>query len=59
MWGWVQQDSNLQPAGYEPDALTVELWTRRAADGIRTRDMQLGRLPFYQLNYSRECLAHP
>ena len=25
---WVHQDSNLGPAGYEPVALTAELWTR-------------------------------
>jgi hypothetical protein len=27
LW-WVHQDSNLGPAGYEPVALTAELWTR-------------------------------
>jgi hypothetical protein len=26
LW-WVHQDSNLGPAGYEPVALTAELWT--------------------------------
>ncbi len=26
---WAQQGSNLRPAGYEPDALTTELWARR------------------------------
>src|SRR5439155_4219111 len=25
---WAQQGSNLRPAGYEPDALTTELWAR-------------------------------
>ena len=25
---WVHLDSNQGPAGYEPDALTAELWTR-------------------------------
>ena len=29
LW-WVHQDSNLGPAGYEPVALTAELWTRGA-----------------------------
>ena len=29
--GWVHQDSNLEPIGYEPTALTIELWTRFAA----------------------------
>ena len=24
---WVHQDSNLEPIGYEPTALTIELWT--------------------------------
>lgn len=27
---WVHQDSNLGPAGYEPVALTAELWTQTA-----------------------------
>ena len=27
--GWAHQDSNLERAGYEPAALTVELWARR------------------------------
>ena len=35
---WAHQDSNLEPTGYEPVALTVELWARtRAGDGNRTR----------------------
>jgi hypothetical protein len=25
---WAHQDSNLGPAGYEPAALTTELWAR-------------------------------
>ena len=25
MW-WAHQDSNLEPDGYEPSALTIELW---------------------------------
>lgn len=28
----------------------------RAGDGVRTRDMQLGKLPLYQLSYARETL---
>ena len=28
---WVHLDSNQGPAGYEPVALTAELWTRTAA----------------------------
>src|SRR5579864_3955990 len=35
---WVHQDSNLGPAGYEPVALTAELWTR-------TRDSNKPRRP--------------
>ena len=30
LW-WVQQDSDLRPPGYEPDALPTELWTHTAA----------------------------
>ena len=26
---WARQDSNLQPSGYEPPALTIELRARR------------------------------
>lgn len=32
---WVLQDSNLQPAGYEPDALTIELRTRKHRESAR------------------------
>jgi hypothetical protein len=28
---WARQDSNLQPDGYEPSALTIELQARRAS----------------------------
>ena len=27
---WAREDSNLQPSGYEPPALTIELRARRA-----------------------------
>ena len=27
---WAQQGSNLRPSGYEPPALTAELWARSA-----------------------------
>ena len=27
---WAQRDLNPQPSGYEPPALTIELWARRA-----------------------------
>ena len=29
---------------------------RKAGEGIRTLDMQLGRLPFYQLSYTRNAI---
>src|SRR5438034_6121754 len=32
---WVHQDSNLGPAGYEPVALTAELWTLRTRDSSK------------------------
>ena len=31
---WVQQDSNLRPTGYEPVALTAELWTQERLTGF-------------------------
>ncbi len=47
-WGrkrkWAHEDSNLGPTGYEPAALTAELWARywfRAGDGNRTRNNSL------------------
>ena len=57
---WARQDLNLRPGGYEPLALTTELRARwpstdlscrdkRAGDGIRTREYQLGRLMPYHL----------
>src|SRR5260370_37485153 len=47
LW-WVHQDSNLGPAGYEPVALTAELWTReressrlwRGGPGLVTRNQK-------------------
>ena len=32
-WMWVHLDSNQGPAGYEPDALTAELWTQSPITG--------------------------
>jgi hypothetical protein len=40
---WVHQDSNLGPAGYEPVALTAELWTR-TRDSSKTRRRVDGKL---------------
>jgi hypothetical protein len=35
---WAREDSNLQPSGYEPLALTIELRARRAMiQGGKTR----------------------
>src|SRR5438046_744603 len=39
---WVHQDSNLRPAGYEPVALTAELWTR-GGDSNKERAPSDGR----------------
>src|SRR5436305_4685688 len=39
---WVHLDSNQGPAGYEPDALTAELWTR----GKPPFSGRLGSIPF-------------
>ena len=51
---WAHLDSNQGLPGYEPGALTAELWARtRAGDGIRTRDSLLGRQALYQLSYTR------
>ena len=45
---WAHEDSNLGPTGYEPAALTAELWAHdtrhlmpRAGDGSRTRNNSL------------------
>ena len=51
---WAHLDSNQGLPGYEPGALTAELWARTGAgDGIRTRDNLLGRQALYQLSYTR------
>ena len=38
---WAQQGSNLRPAGYEPDALTTELWARWMVDNFEYRGSSL------------------
>jgi hypothetical protein len=38
---WAQQGSNLRPAGYEPDALTTELWAHRTVDNFEYRGSSL------------------
>ena len=35
MW-WAHQDSNLEQAGYEPAALTVELWAPKSIANRKT-----------------------
>src|SRR5258708_6635785 len=45
---WVHLGSNQGPSGYEPDALTAELWTR----GART-SVQFGSIPFTSLGLGR------
>ena len=37
MW-WAREDSNLQPSGYEPLALTIELQARHGVHGIIVPD---------------------
>ena len=37
---WAHQDSNLEPADYEPAALTVELWALINLE-LRTENLQL------------------
>src|SRR5947208_8080191 len=41
LW-WVHQDSNLGPAGYEPVALTAELWTPPARDSSKRVGLREG-----------------
>ena len=42
---WVHLDSNQGPAGYEPDALTAELWTREAAPATGFWSIPKGMAP--------------
>src|SRR5881397_853607 len=37
---WAHQDSNLEQAGYEPAALTVELWARSKFTSLRRSSLQ-------------------
>lgn len=37
---WAHQDSNLERAGYEPAALTIELWARTNSQQRSTRKPQ-------------------
>ena len=36
-WYWAHQDSNLERAGYEPAALTVELWAHTQSSVTSTK----------------------
>ena len=49
---WVHQDSNLGPAGYEPVALTAELWTR-TGDSSKTAS-----LPYFDAISDLHRLSH-
>src|SRR5262245_43681954 len=40
---WAREDSNLQPSGYEPLALTIELRARRLAGGAELEHFALKR----------------
>src|SRR4051794_2607649 len=40
---WARQDSNLQPSGYEPLALTIELRARRGRADLDVHTMSLLR----------------
>ena len=58
---WAHQDSNLEPTGYEPVALTVELWAqcsigKERVDGIEPSwpAWKAGALP---LSYTRELVG--
>src|SRR5207237_3291796 len=46
---WAHQDSNLEPADYEPAALTVELWAptilRRPSFEVRAKFARPRRMP--------------
>lgn len=48
------QESNLRPVAFQTTALPTELTTltaMRAVNGIRTRDLLLGKQTLYQLSY--------
>ena len=49
LFWWALRDSNPEPAGYEPDALTIELRARYGrGDTIRTCDPLLPKQMRYQ-----------
>ncbi len=55
------RDLNSRPLPYQGSALPLSYKSKIFFDGAgdedRTRDMQLGRLPLYQLSYSRTTLV--
>ena len=64
--GWAHQDSNLEPADYEPAALTIELWAREdgkwqmvygkassSCQWPRDRRFSIDHLPFSISGYVR------
>lgn len=47
-----QQDSNLRRGLRRAAFYPTELWGLGASDGVRTHDIQLGKLALYQLSYT-------
>jgi hypothetical protein len=45
---WAQKDSNLRPTGYEPGALTTELWA--LAERIIPQVFPLGKREFHSFH---------
>ena len=55
--GWAHQDSNLERAGYEPAALTVELWARKSLTVVPVLSAEgLGIVPGFAV-LSAQCLG--
>ncbi len=60
IWSW-RLESNQRPTDYKSVALPTELRQHLhfgAGSGTRTRNLQLGRLPLYQLSYSRNFFEY-
>ena len=56
---WAHQDSNLERAGYEPAALTVELWAQTIVLGKVQSAEGLGIVPRQTKHYARAlCTLH-
>ena len=48
--------SNRQHPAWKAGALPIELLPRGAGDGIRTHDINLGKVALYQLSYARTLI---